>query len=76
MSKRPRTTSEHIISIYGHIEGLKKSIHKIETNHLAHMSDDIDNLDKKIDRIINWLIYGLGGLALALLGQVLYILTN
>ena len=40
MSKKPRTTGEHIIALYGHITGLKKSITKIETNDLKHMHQD------------------------------------
>ena len=47
MSKKPRTTGEHIIALYGHITGLKKSITKIETNDLKHMHQDIDKLDSK-----------------------------
>jgi hypothetical protein len=41
MAKRPRTTGEHIVALYGHITGLKKSIHTIQNNHLSHMQDDI-----------------------------------
>tara|TARA_Y100000004_G_scaffold1718_1_gene2187 strand:+ start:802 stop:1032 length:231 start_codon:yes stop_codon:yes gene_type:complete len=76
MSKRPKTTGEHIVALYGHITGLKKSINKIETNDLKHIHQDIDKIDQKIDTITNWIIYGLGGFAVVLLGQLLYFFSN
>jgi len=33
----PKTTREHIISLHGHISGLKKDIAGIKNNHLRHM---------------------------------------
>ena len=32
MAKNPKTTNEHIIALYGHITGLKKSINNLKTN--------------------------------------------
>ena len=44
------------------------------------MHDDIDKihqkLDQKFDTITNWLMYGLGALAILVLGQLLYIISN
>jgi hypothetical protein len=37
MAKRPRTTGEHIVSLYGHVTGLKKDISTIKNNHLKHL---------------------------------------
>ena len=37
----PKTTREHIISLHGHVTGLKKDIASIKTNHLKHMNNDI-----------------------------------
>ena len=80
MIKRPRTTGEHIVALYGHITGLKKSIHTIQNNHLSHMQDDIDeikkNLDNKFDNLINTILYGVGAVALMFLAQVLYFLSK
>ena len=80
MIKRPRTTGEHIVALYGHITGLKKSIHTIQNNHLCHMQDDIDeikkNLDNKFDSLINTILYGVGAVALMFLAQVLYFLSK
>ena len=33
MAKQPKTTSEHLISIYGYITVLKKEINNIKNNH-------------------------------------------
>ena len=68
MAKQPKTTSEHLISIYGYITGLKKEINTIKNNHLKHMHDDIDKLHGKIDKISYVLIGGLGATILTILG--------
>ena len=68
MAKQPKTTSEHLISIYGYITGLKKEINTIKNNHLKHMHDDIDKLHGKIDKILYVLIGGLGAAILTILG--------
>jgi hypothetical protein len=49
MAKRPRTTGEHIVSLYGHVTGLKKDISTIKNNHLAHMHEDIEKINEKLD---------------------------
>ena len=48
MAKAPKTTSEHIISLYGHIKGLSREINTIKNNHLKHMHQDIDKIDAKL----------------------------
>tara|TARA_Y100001937_G_scaffold30512_1_gene43846 strand:- start:104 stop:319 length:216 start_codon:yes stop_codon:yes gene_type:complete len=68
MAKQPKTTSEHLISIYGYITGLKREISIIKNNHLKHMHDDIDRLHGKIDKILYVLIGGLGATILTILG--------
>lgn len=73
MTKKPKTTGEHIVALYGHITGVKREINTIKNNHLKHIHSDIDKIDQKIDTITNWIIYGLGGFAIVLLGQLLYI---
>lgn len=80
MSKKPKTTGEHIISIYGHIKGLTREINIIKTNHIKHLHQDVnkldDKIDKKFDTIINWLVYGLGSVIILLITQILYNLYN
>ena len=60
----PKTTREHIISLQGHVTGLKRDISNIKTNHLKHMHEDIDKLGGKVDRIY-WVL-------LAAVGTVVY----
>ena len=45
----PKTTREHIISLHGHVTGLKKDIASLKTNHLKHMCSDIKSLGGKIE---------------------------
>ena len=66
--KNPKTVSEHIIALYGHIKGLKREICSIRTNDLKHMHGDIDRLHSKIDRLLYWLLGGLGATVAALVG--------
>jgi hypothetical protein len=80
MAKTPKTTGEHIVALYGHITGLKKTINTIQTNHLKHMHDDIEKidekLDKKFDNMTNWIMYGVGAIAILFIAQVLYFLSK
>ena len=63
MAKKPNTTGEHIVALYGHVTGLKKDICTIKNNHLKHMHEDIDKTAKKIDYILGVIISGLAVLA-------------
>jgi len=40
MAIEPKNTREHIISLYGHMTGLKKDISQIKNNHLKHIHED------------------------------------
>ena len=44
MTKKPKTTSEHLISLYGYITGLKREVSQIKNNHLKHIHDDVDKI--------------------------------
>ena len=46
----PKTLRENIISLQGHITGLKKDVATIKNNHLKHMSLRIRDLGGKIDK--------------------------
>lgn len=50
--KRPHTTGEHIIALYGHVSGIKREIHTIKDNHLKHLHDDVMGIHKKLDENI------------------------
>ena len=62
----PKTTREHIISLQGHVTGLKKDIANIKTNHLEHMHEDIEKLGGKIDTIYWVLLATVGTVVLQL----------
>jgi hypothetical protein len=64
MAKQPKTTSEHLISIYGYITGLRRDINTIKNNHLKHLHQDIEGLD----RILYAILGGLGATILTLIG--------
>ena len=68
----PKTTKEHIISLYGHIEGVKRDVKTIKENHLEHMHQDIDKIDGKIDKLLFWLLGGLLTIILTLVGSMIY----
>ena len=67
MAIEPKTTREHIVSLYGHVTGLKKDINQIKNNHLKHIHEDVDKLGGKIDKIYWALLATVGAVALLLL---------
>ena len=71
MAKKPKTTSEHLIAIYGYITGLKREIHIIKTNHLRHLHEDVDKLHGKVDKLLYVILGGLGATILTLIGLFL-----
>ena len=68
----PKTTREHIISLQGHVTGLKKDISNIKTNHLKHMHEDIEKLGGKIDTIYWVLLATVGAVAFQLIDKFLF----
>jgi|TARA_Y100000593_G_scaffold7772_1_gene14447 hypothetical protein len=62
----PKTTRENIISLQGHITGLKKDVANIKNNHLKHMAIHIHDLGGKIDKIYWVLLAMVGAVALQL----------
>ena len=67
----PKTTREHIISLQGHLTGLKKDVTNIKTNHLKHMHQDIDKLGGKVDKIYWVLLASVGAAVLTLLDAII-----
>ena len=59
MAIEPKTTREHIVSLYGHIKGVKKDI--------SHMHNSIHKLGGKIDKIYWVLLAAVGTVAILLL---------
>ena len=68
MAKQPKTTSEHLISIYGYITGLRREVSQIKNNHLKHLHQDVDKLHNKIDKLLYAILGGLGATILTLIG--------
>lgn len=68
MTKKPRTTNEHLISLYGYITGLKREVSQIKNNHLKHIHDDVDKIHGKVDKLIYIILGGLGATILTLIG--------
>ena len=63
MAIQPKTTREHIISLYGYITGLKKDV--------KHMHEGIHDLGGKIDKTY-WVVLGtVGAVSLLLLEKEL-----
>ena len=62
----PKTTRESIISLEGHITGLKRDVDNIKKNDLLHMHQDIDKLGGKIDKIYWVFLATVGAVALQL----------
>ena len=65
----PKSVRENIISLQGHITGLKKDVASIKNNHLKHMDKHIHELGGKIDKIY-WVLFSYGG------GRSLTIISN
>ena len=68
MTKKPKTTSEHLISLYGYITGLKREVSQIKNNHLKHIHNDVDKIHGKVDKLIYIILGGLGATILTLVG--------
>ena len=62
----PKTVRENIISLQGHITGLKNDVAAIKNNHLKHMALRIHDLGGKIDKIYWVLLAMVGAVALQL----------
>lgn len=55
MAKKPQTTGEHIISLYGHVTGVKKDVDNIRCTQ-KHIHEDIDKIHGKVDKLLYILI--------------------
>ena len=68
MAIDPKTTTEHIVALYGYITGLRKDISQIKNNHLKHIHEDVEKLGGKIDKIYWVLLAAAGSAVLFALG--------
>ena len=67
MPIEPKTQREHLISLYGHVTGVKKDVYAIKKNQ-THIHDDIEKLGGKIDKIYWVLLAAVGTVAMSLIG--------
>jgi len=67
----PKTTRESIISLEGHITGLKRDMYNLKKNDIAHMHQDIEKLGGKIDKIYWVLLATVGAVVLQLVQMVI-----
>ena len=58
--KPPKTTGEHLVSLYGYVTGFKKQI--------DHLHQDLSKLERKTDTVIYWIIGGAFTTILTLVG--------
>jgi len=70
MAIEPKTQREHLISLYGHVTGVKKDVYAIKKNQ-THIHDDIEKLGGKIDKIYWVLLAAVGTVAMSLIGVFL-----
>ena len=68
----PKTVRENIISLQGHITGLKKDVAAIKNNHLKHMQTHIHELGGKIDKIYWVVLATVGAVAFQLLEKYVF----
>ncbi len=69
MSIEPKNTREHIISMYGHMSGIKKEILKTKQD-LKHLHEDVEKLGGKIDKIY-WVLLAAAGTAVLVVADKL-----
>jgi hypothetical protein len=67
----PKTTRESIISLEGHITGLKRDMYNLKINDLAHMHASIEKLGGKVDKIYWVLLATVGAVVLQLVQLVI-----
>ena len=71
MPIQPKTQREHIISLHGHITGVKKDLNNVKENHLKHMKKDIETLGGKIDKIYWVVLTTVGAVGLVIIEALL-----
>jgi len=71
MAMQPKTQREHIISLHGHITGVKRDLNNVKENHLKHMKKDIETLGGKIDKIYWVVLTTVGAVGLVIIEALL-----
>jgi len=61
--KKPETTGEHIVALYGHITGVKRDLQELR----SESSEMHSKFERKFDTLTWWIIGGLGSIIALLL---------
>ena len=69
MAIEPKSTREHIISLYGYMTGIKKELAKNKQD-LKHIHEDVEKMGGKIDKIYWVLLAAVGAVALFTLDKL------
>lgn len=62
---------DHVLDLYNRVDDVKKDVSIIKNNHLKHMSCAIYKIEKKVDKILWFMISGMGALILSLIAILL-----
>jgi hypothetical protein len=68
--KRPETTGEHIIALYGHVTGVKRDVDQIRCTQ-KQIHEDIEKLGGKVDKIYWVLLATVGTVAMFFFDKIL-----
>jgi len=70
----PKTQREHIISLQGHITGVKRDLNNLKGD-VKHLHQDIESLGGKIDKIY-WVVLSIvGAIGLMVIEKLIELVT-
>jgi hypothetical protein len=70
----PKTQREHIISLQGHITGVKRDLNNLKGD-VKHLHQDIESLGGKIDKIY-WVVLSIvGAIGLMVIEKLVELVT-
>jgi uncharacterized protein Yka (UPF0111/DUF47 family) len=52
--KTPEDTGEHLMALYGHVEGLKKDVNHLHRD-IEKINNKVEDIEKKTDRLLYWI---------------------
>jgi hypothetical protein len=55
--KTPEDTGEHLMALYGHVEGLKKDVGHLHRD-IEKLNEKVEGIEHKTDRLLYWIIGG------------------
>ena len=55
--KTPEDTGEHLMALYGHVEGLKKDVGHLHKD-IEKINKKVEDIERKTDHLLYWIIGG------------------